>query len=89
MLYVDIFRPSLMVILAFTLLQSEMKDPVNQKKKIYFDKYISDETTDKEKTLSFLTSLSLESPSDCCHPEAVKYVKNFNKHKVETLDLEN
>ena len=36
-------------------------------------------------TLSFLNSLSLESPSEMCHPDAVKYVKNFNKHKDELI----
>ena len=32
-----------------------------------------------------MTSLSLESPSSQCHPEAVKYVKNFSRHKNELL----
>ena len=45
----------------------------------------SDETVPKDKPLSFLTSLSLESPSDCCHPDALKYVKNFSKTKDELL----
>ena len=45
----------------------------------------SDETASKDKPLSFLTSLSLESPSDCCHPDALKYVKNFSKTKDELL----
>ena len=44
-----------------------------------------DETASKDKPLSFLTSLSLESPSDCCHPDALKYVKNFSKTKDELL----
>ena len=40
----------------------------------------------KETKLSFLNSLSLESPSELlCHPEAEKYVKNFNKHKNELI----
>ena len=45
----------------------------------------TDETASKDKPLSFLTSLSLESPSDCCHPDALKYVKNFSKTKDELL----
>ena len=46
---------------------------------------ISDEPGAETKTLSFLTSLSLESPTTCCHPDAVKYVKNFVKHRDELL----
>ena len=39
----------------------------------------------KENKLSFMNSLSLESPSELCHPEAEKYVKNFSKHKNELI----
>ena len=35
--------------------------------------------------LSFLTSLSLECPSEDCHPEARKYLSHFSRHKEELL----
>ena len=38
--------------------------------------------------LSFLSSLSLDTPNDShlrCHPEAVKYVKNFKRHKQDLV----
>ena len=46
---------------------------------------IAKTVTTKETKLSFLNSLSLESPSELCHPEAEKYVKNFSKHKNELI----
>ena len=48
--------------------------------------FVADETVEgKEETLTFLTSLSLDVATAQCHPEAVKYVKNFSRHKEELL----
>ena len=42
---------------------------------------------DPAEHLSFLTSLSLELPNDekKCHPDAIKYLKNYDRHKEELL----
>ena len=37
--------------------------------------------------LSFLSSLSAESGDPRSHPEAIKYVKNFRRHKQELVQL--
>jgi len=34
-------------------------------------------------TLTFLSSLTLDTPLDRCHPSALPYMKNFNKQKTE------
>ena len=34
---------------------------------------------------AFLSSLSLDTPDTRCHPEAVKYVKNFKRHKQDLV----
>lgn len=46
--------------------------------------FLEDDDEDQQ-YLTFLTSLSLETVSDQCHPEAIKYVKHFNRHKNELL----
>lgn len=41
-------------------------------------------STTKKKSFTFLSSLSKSlMDSKCCHPDAVKYLKNFNKNKEE------
>jgi len=72
------------VILAANTLSDILDEDRNSQGNILFLND-TDETASKDKPLSFLTSLSLESPSDCCHPDALKYVKNFSKTKDELL----
>ena len=44
-----------------------------------------EDSEDSLQNLSFLTSLSLECPSEDCHPEARKYLSHFSRHKEELL----
>ena len=45
--------------------------------------YLEDSCEPEE--LSFLTSLSLDTPTKNCHKEAIKYIRNFKKHRDQLV----
>ena len=49
------------------------------------DTFKTPKTTAK-KTLTFLSSLTADTPLDRCHPESVKYIKNFKSTKTELAE---
>ena len=77
----DLFRPSFFKYLPFKSLGTECLGSKNSEGNFLF----LEDSNEQDTYLSFLNSLSLESPAESCHPDAVKYVKNFNKHKEELI----